>query len=314
MKRKVIQIGQTSKIISLPKQWADKNKIEKGDEISLNEVNNRLIIENPKFFQENTAEFEIDKFDRTSIQLLIRSAYFSGVTKIILKYSKRKFIHYRDNTEKDVEAIINEELMRISGYTLIEIDDQHAVIELLSKDSPDDFMKFYTGALNEFERAMNHVKVECLEDVNFEGYHNKISLFLNMASRNILNHHVVGQKYNLIFALCRQLDQLLDIYKYFFRYYKRLNVKANPELKSMVVKITDFNLAMTQYLKDAKYKNLTNMYELKEKAKYDIIKLNDATKGENLLFGYLSSILEISFNILISQETLNMIEAQDDKV
>ncbi len=44
MQRKLIQIAKSTKVISLPREWIEQNKLVKGDSIELEIRNNDLII------------------------------------------------------------------------------------------------------------------------------------------------------------------------------------------------------------------------------------------------------------------------------
>lgn len=44
MKRKVIRMGDSTSLISLPKNWINLNSINKGDEIEIKEIGNNLLI------------------------------------------------------------------------------------------------------------------------------------------------------------------------------------------------------------------------------------------------------------------------------
>jgi len=311
MKRKIIQIGQTSKIISLPKPWVDKNELNKGDEVNIKEVNNRLVIENPTFSESFEKEYDIDGYDRTSIQLLIRSAYFSGVNKIVLKYSNREFYHFRQKKNKDIEIIINEELMRISGYTLIEVTDSYAIIESLSHDRAEDFQTFYKNGIQEFISALNYIKVEPLDSINFEAYHNRITLFFNVASRNIIKFHTTEQKYVLYHNIIRELDILLDIYKYFFRYAKLMNKLDSYELKEKLNNVVSYCEEVFNELLGEHLTNASKIYELKEKVKADNIKIEKDPKM-SFLSGYLYSILELTLNVILSCVSLNILLSKEE--
>lgn len=310
MKRKIIQIGQTSKIVSLPKEWVDRNKLTKSSEVNVNVIENRVIIENPLANEVLEKEYNIDGYDRTSIQLLIRAAYFANVSKLILKFSKKNFLHIRENIEKDIEKIINEELMRISGYTLIDIDNSHGVIESLSHENPEDIHTFYNNALASFTELLSYIKKTDFDEINVEGYHNKITLFLNVASRNILKYHIADPKFLTYYNIVRELDILLDIYKYFFRYYR--TIKADEtDTKKILFPLVDFTNNLLLFLKSPDYKKASEIYEAKEDVKKILITKLASDPKLNFLHGYLCAIPELSLNIILSRMTLTQFEEEN---
>ena len=54
MKRKIIRIADRTSAITIPKDWIDKNNIDKGSYIEIQEINNSLIIKNPNNFIKRT--------------------------------------------------------------------------------------------------------------------------------------------------------------------------------------------------------------------------------------------------------------------
>ena len=44
MKRKVIQIADSTQLISLPRKWAQKFNIKKGDELEVEEHDNKIVV------------------------------------------------------------------------------------------------------------------------------------------------------------------------------------------------------------------------------------------------------------------------------
>jgi bifunctional DNA-binding transcriptional regulator/antitoxin component of YhaV-PrlF toxin-antitoxin module len=62
MKRKVIQIAQSTQLISLPRKWAKKFGIKKGDELEVEEKGSSVTVSTSKDIE---AEKVTIKFDET---------------------------------------------------------------------------------------------------------------------------------------------------------------------------------------------------------------------------------------------------------
>ncbi|MBU2522880.1 MAG: AbrB/MazE/SpoVT family DNA-binding domain-containing protein [Nanoarchaeota archaeon] len=89
MPRRLIKFGNSSYIISLPKDWITKHKLKKGDIIHISEnVENELTLspkDNLRKSEENPITFDIDDKTTLEIQREITSAYINNYTEIILK-------------------------------------------------------------------------------------------------------------------------------------------------------------------------------------------------------------------------------------
>jgi len=79
MKRKVIQIANSTQLVSLPRKWALEQGIKKGDEINVSIIGNALLINTDR---DSSTKKEIDldvtDVDRTTLINVIRALYRKG--------------------------------------------------------------------------------------------------------------------------------------------------------------------------------------------------------------------------------------------
>jgi len=105
--RKIIKFGNSSYIISLPKQWIKDNKIKKGDIVFLTKNSEQDIMLSPKEkkreIELKKMTIEINKMNPNEIQKRIGSAYINNYTEIILKGAINKSII--SNVLKNAERI-----------------------------------------------------------------------------------------------------------------------------------------------------------------------------------------------------------------
>ena len=74
MQRKVIQIADSTQLVSIPRQWGRKYNIKKGDELEVTEKDNTLEISTKKINQESEITLDVTGIDRTSLIYAVRSA------------------------------------------------------------------------------------------------------------------------------------------------------------------------------------------------------------------------------------------------
>src|SRR3989338_8169015 len=88
MKRKVIQIANSTQLVSLPRKWTQKYGVKKGDEIEVEEDGDRLLIKTESI--PNSREIEVDVGGLTPrlADRFIARAYQKGYDLITVKYDK----------------------------------------------------------------------------------------------------------------------------------------------------------------------------------------------------------------------------------
>ena len=84
MKRKVIQIANSTQLISLPRKWSQKYGVKKGDELEVEDDGSRIIISTEKAQELGNIEVDISGADRDFLLFLIRSLYIKGYDEIKL--------------------------------------------------------------------------------------------------------------------------------------------------------------------------------------------------------------------------------------
>jgi phosphate uptake regulator len=151
MKRKVIQLSTSTKVISLPSSWTVKNGIKKGSELEVKEKDNMLIFSKESANTSRKAEFDLTGFEGHAIYMVLDAYYISGYDDILIKTSSSKqrdvlqkatsefpgLIVYEQKGEyvRMKNIIVQEELGlaeimgRIRNITLTMIDDCTDAIE-----------------------------------------------------------------------------------------------------------------------------------------------------------------------------------------
>src|SRR3989338_6218480 len=99
MKRKVIQIADSTQLVSIPRQWSKKYNVKKGDELEVTEKDNVLEISTEKKTNLLEIELDITGLDKTTLVYAIRSAYCRGFDVIKVRFGNKTAHHYRTNEE-----------------------------------------------------------------------------------------------------------------------------------------------------------------------------------------------------------------------
>ncbi len=136
--RKLINFGKTSHVVSIPKTWLLKNKLNKGDSVSLQEVDGSLVL-SPNTGQAKKEVKEIvinvDNKDKNQLQREVASSYINNYNPIILtgKELKQKSVSVK-NIAKNLIAL---EIMQQTSNRMIAKDflsmDKVSIPSLLRK-------------------------------------------------------------------------------------------------------------------------------------------------------------------------------------
>ena len=115
MKRKVIQIGDSTQLVSLPRQWSIENHVKKGDELDVEVEGSKVIVETEKKIVPLNVSINISGLDRTSIMVLLRNLYKRGYDEITFIFDEQQCEHYRKKELVNVMSVILEETNRLIG-------------------------------------------------------------------------------------------------------------------------------------------------------------------------------------------------------
>lgn len=140
-KRKIVRSGLFSYTISLPKEWLARFKLDKGNEVSIEEYGDDLIIRPGKADHKSNSKnhescvFDVDKFSTSTVIRDITSAYLTNVKTITLEGSSLK------NTIESYKKAINSypglEVIEETGNSLVLKNlinvDEFIIQDLLSR-------------------------------------------------------------------------------------------------------------------------------------------------------------------------------------
>ncbi len=129
--RKLVKAGQTSHTISLPKEWLEKNKLNKGDTLYVHEKENNLVVStqlNSQQQKNKEITIEFNNKEVESLQRELTSAYLNNYNTINIVGRKTK----------DHGAEIKKMLQSFVALEISEQTEQKVVIkDLLSLEDVD---------------------------------------------------------------------------------------------------------------------------------------------------------------------------------
>ncbi len=245
IKRKVIQIANSTQLISLPRKWSIKYGIKKGDELEIEEQGNKILIATENVQESGSIEIEVTDMDRDSLMYLIRSLYIRGYDEIKINFSKQTTYNHRTGKEEKVISIIHEEVNRLSGVEVIQHKENYCLIKDIAQ-----------GSIKEFDVVLRRIfllLVDGSSDLlkgssrgdlylvdSLQEKHNTITKFI---ANNLRLLNKVGYPKNkdtaLLYYIIASLDNITDILKECARDIVALKIKFSKETENILKIVND---------------------------------------------------------------------------
>ena len=121
MRRRVIQIADSTQLVSLPRKWALKYRIKKGDEVDIEEIGNKLIIHTDKHSKLNELTVDISGLTPMLADMLITHCYQKAYDKIKINF---------DNP--DLMLAVQLKMPELMGSEIMEKSKESCEIQILS--------------------------------------------------------------------------------------------------------------------------------------------------------------------------------------
>jgi phosphate uptake regulator len=273
IKRKVIQIANSTQLVSLPRKWSLKYDIKKGDELDVEEDGDKIIIATERVQEPGNIEVDITGLDRDSFMFLIRILYIRGYDEIKLIFNNPTVDHHRADSKVKVISEIHSEINRLTGIEIIQQRENFCILKVLSESSIKDFdlvlrriFLLILDASNDLIEGAGKNDNYLVESI--EEKHNTITKFMANALR-MLNKvgHPDHKNNSLYYHIIESLDNINDVLKESARDIVKLNIKISKTcadiLNSINESLSDFHKLF--------YKFDFNLVEKLSSERYDIL-------------------------------------------
>ncbi|MBR9683173.1 phosphate uptake regulator PhoU [Candidatus Woesearchaeota archaeon] len=258
--RKLIAFGKSSFVVSLPKAWVIKQKLQKGDTLYFKEQDGSLVL-SPKEKESALEEKEgIINIDGKNIRRIQRELF----TSYIKNYKKITFV---GNDIKEKAKLIQNSIQKLVAVEIIEQDSK----KIIAKDflNIDDInidqlvRKMDVIAKSMLEDCRNMFEEDTCENINFRD--NDVNKFHFLIFRivwfGLENPSLVMKKFNLnsnnllnLWWLAYSIERIADCTKRIARYMQRtkLDQKSQQEFKEILASVGADYIGMMKgyYAKD----------------------------------------------------------------
>ena len=223
MRRKVIQLGKNSLLVSLPSKWVKQHGIKKGNEIFLEEKEGKLTLASTTAPEGNTASIDI-----TSLNLIIKRALGALYKKGYDEFT----IHFNNQQELELaHEVIREEFI---GFEVVQHGKKHLVVREISQPHAEQFdtilrrqflvIKDFGQDTAEALASKDHdwLKRLVLRDKDV----NKLADFC----RRLINKQQTNQTQTGLYTIVEQLEKISDRYRDICVHAAKTQLKSSKSL------------------------------------------------------------------------------------
>jgi len=215
MKRKVNLVGENTLTVSLPSKWIQKTGLKKGDELDIDEIENKLMISagigKSKI---RKAQLNIKGFNTLLLNRFLDEFYRSGIHEIELTNIPNQMYFYMTKEYLDFQTYLNNILHRYIGMEIMQKNDDKVLIQFIIKVEDYDKMEsinlrvyfLIKEMIHEFQGSLKN-RVNLIKKA--QEYHESITRLLLYHSR-LLNYSNISQDKKLrLFQFYSILDILI---------------------------------------------------------------------------------------------------------
>ncbi len=303
MKRRVIQIAESTQLISLPRKWCLANNIKKGDELNVEGEGTKLSVSCTPENQLERAEVDIHQYGVLAPRM-IYALYKKGVDEVRINFEKP------EDAQVVQTALRNETV----GYEVVEQDSKGCLIKNVSGhiEGFDNmlrrtFLLLITMA-EECNKALLNKDLAALKNlIVLEESNNRFTTLCRryLNKNGAPNNLKVGPLYRIL----EELENLADEFKYLFTALanEKSDLKVNKSVLEMYGTIVQMirDYYETFYKFDAK--KISNIGELRKELVTNWYALLPKVKSaqEIILMHHALVITQKVFNIIGPMFVLN---------
>lgn len=294
MRRKVIQQGPATLMISLPSKCVKEHNIKRGDEVEIIEEHGKLIITLDPTQDDRNKGIQKKEFDSKDFgffnEYFVNYFYQKGYDEITL--------HYADPT---VKAQVEKRVKELIGFEIVDEKTHSLTLRMLMKIDQQEFetvlKKLFQVTLvmgDELTLALDKKDFASLRDIaKYEKENNRYSdLCIRVLYKNRYKYPDNGFA---LFALLRELEQVGDLYK---NIAESFSAKNRREIISLFKEVHQFFRAYYELYYSFETKKISDFFTKKQTLlKHGRTLAARSSKEETVVLSYLTALVQAIFNM-----------------
>ena len=294
IKRKVIQIAKSTQLVSLPRTWAKRYNIQKGDELELEERESTLIISTDKATTQMAMVFDTKKWGPFQKNFL-SAAYHLGYDEVMLHFDDE---HTIEDIQERMKNCIGYEMVN-QGKDFCEIKAiSHALFSEFDQILKKSFLLVLTMGKNSYELITTKEYNRLKEVINLEETNNRLTDFC----KRVLNkkgYQTKPTKTNIVYTISSDLERVADNYKFLCQYLVEHPITLKKE---SLVLYQEVNMLFEDYYKvfyKIHKKTFAELYQQQRQLKEKITKtMLSAPSHEMGFFHFLANINYLIYEMI----------------
>ncbi len=211
MLRSVLKLGKNTLVVSLPKKWVEENKIQKGDQLTVDERDGEIVFSLGKKKPTGTIEIDLKKRGRSACWKLSFGAYIRGYEEIILK-----------NVSREQASIVRNISNQLIGMVLTNEQGSTFVLKELSQGNEEEFPRIFPkiyllmkDIIKQGVEAVQKKDYATLKELDQRDW--TINKFVTFCLRTLnKTNNISAEKKIFYYNSLTDLEQLGDVFADFF--------------------------------------------------------------------------------------------------
>jgi len=249
-RRKLVQQGESTLMVSLPAPWIKSNKLEKGSEVSITPLNNDLLISSKGENYKSETALTLTGTTESSVRTIITNAYRSGYDRIKVNYSDKSQFNFLEHVVKT----------KLVGFEVVSREKDYCIIENITEPAEEHFDNMLNKILYNIEEMFT-VTAEILQGKepsdNYESIEERIQKYDNFCRRIVSKQKYNNDKSEMIWAFLTMIlhaqRELYHLDNYLIK--NGSGYKSSSDAKQLLDKSKElFSLIKKSYMeKNVKY-------------------------------------------------------------
>src|SRR3989338_9117946 len=86
MKRKIVKLGPSTLVVSLPSKWIKRQELKAGDEIEVDDKDSQLVLNGKGEKKKTEATIDLHGLNESAIRTLVTNTYRLGYDKVMVHF------------------------------------------------------------------------------------------------------------------------------------------------------------------------------------------------------------------------------------
>lgn len=293
MKRKIVKLGPSTHVVSLPSKWLKEQGLDAGKEIDVEERGSSLIVRNSEIPKQIKEVLDVTEYD-SLIKRIFVSRYLKGADEIEVKF---------DTLEKS--RMLQKRTEELVGMEVISQTKNSIIIKDLGGSSEETFESvvrriFYI--INTLaQESFNAIKKQDRDMEYLEDLEKNLNKFTDYCFR-VLSKHGYGdyRKTAVYYTIIFLLEEIGDDYKALVKHIRTKKLVLGKDLVKAYGKLNQYFLEIESLFFEFSFEKAIFAAQNRDDLFKDLdsLKLKAKTINEYVAISYMLSLLDKSVKMM----------------